>query len=380
MRRRAARRLLLVVAACVPAAAPCVAQVEASVDAAASVVRYDGYVSSGAVALTPSVAWRSPRSALAASVSVLVFESGHTSLQTSLSGGSFSGPIGPLRLEAGGEAGASAYAGFARFAHALGRLRVHALGARTGVWAGALAGGLSRGSGGLGAWGGSAGAWARLRAGSVELTWTRLDAGDTSYTDLQGRARWLGGPFEVAASGGTRVASHGGGKGAYGDLAVTLHLTDGMALVVSGGSYPSDPVRGSIPGRFATAGVRLTPRSTPRSALVRQIGPYLDPRPAGAAAAPLAGASVAVEQLDGLAILVVRVAGVREVEVMGDFTDWRPISLTATGAGRYRYALGLPAGVHRFNLRVDRGAWGVPQGAGYAPDEFGGSVGLLVVP
>jgi len=382
VRRRIARRLLIVSAACAAAAAPCAAQVEASLDAAASVVRYDGYLSSGAAALTPAVSWRSPRSALAASGSILVFESGHTSLQGLVSGSTFSAPLGLVRLEGGAEAGASAYAGFARFAHALGRLRVHALGPRTGVWAGALAGWLSRGDGRRDAWGGSAGWWARLPAGALEMTWTRLDVGDTSYTDLAGRARWSAGALEVAASVGARVASHGGGKGAYGDLSATLRLADGLALVVAGGNYASDPVRGSIPGRFVTAGVRLTPRSSPRAAWLRQIGPYLDPRPAGGAGAPLAGASVAVEQLDGLAILVVRVrvAGARRVEVMGDFTDWQPIALVPSGEGRYRFALGLPAGVYRFNLRVDGGPWGVPEGAGHAPDEFGGSVGVGVMP
>jgi hypothetical protein len=382
VRRRAARRLLIVSAACAAAAAPCAAQVEASLDASASVVRYDGYLAASAAALTPAFAWRSPRSALTASGSILVFQSGHTSLQGLLSGSTYTAPLGPLRLEGGAEAGASAYAGFARFAHALGRVRVHAFGARTGAWAGALAGRLSRGDGGRDALGGSAGVWARLPAGALEMTWTRLDVGDTSYTDLAGRARWTSGALEVAASAGARVASRGGGKGVYGDVAATLRIADGVSLIVAGGNYPSDPVRGSIPGRFVTAGVRLTPRSSPRAAWLRQLGPYFESRRSGSVDAPFAGVSVAVEQLDGIAILVVRVpaGGARRVEVMGDFTDWQPIALAPSGEGRYRFALGLPAGVHRFNLRVDGGPWGVPDGAGRAPDEFGGSVGVVVVP
>jgi hypothetical protein len=67
------------------------------------------------------------------------------------------------------------------------------------------------------------------------------------------------------------------------------------------------------------------------------------------------------------------------VEVMGDFTDWQPIALAPTGDGRYRFAMGLPAGVYRFNVRVDGGPWGVPEGAGRSPDDFGGSVGVVVV-
>ena len=59
---------------------------------------------------------------------------------------------------------------------------------------------------------------------------------------------------------------------------------------------------------------------------------------------------------------MVRAPGARRVEVKGDFTDWQPLALTASGDGRYRYALGLPPGMHRFNLRVDGGEWGVPGG------------------
>ena len=360
-------------------AVPCAAQVEATLDAAASVVRYDGYLTSGAVSLTPSVAWQSSRAALGARGSLLVFESGNTSVQGLLTGSAFSRPVGRLRVEAAAEAGASAYAGFARFAHALARVRVHVLGVRRGVWVGPLAGHVSRGDGARAAWGASAGWWARGSAGVLGVTGTRVSVGDTAYSDVELRVRWRRGAFDLEGSAGARVASSGGGTGAYGDVSAAVRLADWLALVVAGGNYPSDPVRGSIPGRFATAGVRLTPQPSPRAVAVRQVvvlgvpNVVRDP-------ARLERAQVAVEQVGGLAVLVVRVNGARRVEVMGDFTDWQPIALAASGAGRYQYALALPSGVHRFNLRVDGGPWGVPLGAGIAADEFGGGVGMLVVP
>ena len=359
---------------------PCAAQVEASLDAAASVVKYDGYLASGAVALVPSVAWRSARGALGARGAVLGFESGNASIQGLLTAGTFSPAIGRLRVEVAGEAGASAYAGFARFAHALGRVRVHAMGRRWGVWAGPLAGRISRGDGPAeGAWGGSAGWWSRLPGGAIEASWTRLAAGDTAYSDLQGRVRWRRGVFDVAGAVGTRFGNRGGGSGAYGDLSATARLSEGLSLVVAGGTYPSDPVRGSIPGRYVTAGVRLAPRASARAEASRSLGALLSPR-SGGAAPSLDGAEVSLERLGGLAVLVVRVAGAQRVEVMGDFTDWQPFALTASGDGRYRYALGLPPGMHRFNLRVDGGPWGAPRGAGVATDEFGGVAAVVVVP
>jgi hypothetical protein len=343
-------------------------------------VKYDGYLASGAVALVPSVSWRSARSTLGARGAVLVFESGNASIQGLLSAGTFSPAVGALRVEATGEAGASVYAGFARFAHALGRVRLHALGGRWGVGAGPLLGRISRGEDRAGgAWGGSAGWWARLPGGAVEASWTRLSAGDTAYSDLQGRARWRRGAVTVEAAAGTRFGSRGGGTGVYGDLSATARLSEWLSLVVAGGVYPSDPVRGSIPGRYVTAGVRLAPRATARAEAAQRLGTLLS-HGSDSAASSLQRAEVSLERLDGLAVLVVRAAGAQRVEVMGDFTDWQPLALTPSGNGRYRYTLGLPPGMHRFNLRVDGGPWGAPRGAGVAADEFGGVAAVVVVP
>ncbi len=379
MLRRASRHLLALSAACAAARpAPGLAQVQAGLDAAVSVVKYSGYLASGAANLTPSVAWRSARTTLAARGTFLVFESGNTSTQGLVTAGTFTPALGRFRVEAAAEAGASAYATFARYSHALARLRLHLLSERWGLWVGPLGGGVSRGEGTRAAAGASVGWWARAPAGALEVALTRIGVGDTVYTDLEGRARWRRGPLDIEGSAGARVASRGGGAGVYGDASAALRLTGALDLVVAAGTYPSDPVRGSIPGRYATLGLRFTSRAPPRLSVIRQMDfPASD---SGDAPGRLANASVAVEQLDGLAVLTVQVRGARRVEVMGDFTDWQPVPLAAAGTGRYRYALSLPAGLHRFNLRLDGGPWGVPRGATQVEDEFGGSVGILVVP
>jgi hypothetical protein len=142
---------------------------------------------------------------------------------------------------------------------------------------------------------------------------------------------------------------------------------------------PATAVRGSIPGRYVTAGVRLAPRASVRTEASRRLGPFLAAG-SGSAASALERAEVSLERLDGLAVLVVRAPGAQRVDVMGDFTDWQPFALSATGDGRYRYALGLPSGMHRFNLRVDGGSWGAPRGASVTTDEFGGVAAVVVVP
>jgi hypothetical protein len=77
--------------------------------------------------------------------------------------------------------------------------------------------------------------------------------------------------------------------------------------------------------------------------------------------------------------LRVRSAAGRSVEVMGDFTDWQPVALHQTGRDRWEVALPIAPGVHRLNIRVDGGRWGVPPAVAVVADEFNGSVGIVVI-
>ncbi len=357
---------------------PASAQVEATLDAAGAVVKYDGFLSSSAASLTPSVQWRTPRITLAARGTLLAFESGNTSLQGLITAGAFSPALGPFRLEADGEAGASSYSSFAHFSHGLAELRAHLMSERWGLYAGPLVGrlasiGTSRGLSGV-----SLGGWAREGAAALELTWTSIALADTVFGDVRGRVRLLTGAFDVEAVAGLRSRSLGGTGSAYADVSGAVRLTPWLALVLSGGNYPSDPVRGTIPGGFFTAGFRLTASSPAAIAVVPQLAAR--PAPAGAGRpVPLAEARVAVEQIEGVSMLTVRAAAER-VEVMGDFTDWKPVVLTRSVPGRFVCPTALPPGMLRFNVRLDGGAWGVPLGAVVAADDFGGAVGVLVVP
>jgi len=372
--RRSPRRLLALAVCCAAGARPCAAQVEAGLDAAASYVRYEGFLGSGAASLSPSLAWRSPRTTLAARGTFLVFESGNASLQGLLTAGTFSPALGPLRVEAQAEAGASSYVGFAHFAHALGSLRLHALGGRWGAWAGPLLGSVAHEGSGAGAAGVAAGAWMRWPAGALEVIWSRVTVGDTAYSDVQARARWHAGALEVEGTLGARTAIPGGGASAYGDVSLVLGFAGPVALIATAGRYPGDPVSGSIPGRYVTAGLRLSPRHPAAARPTLAV-----PAPARTAT-PAASGAATVEERDGLAVLVVTAGGARRVELMGDFTGWQAVDLAPGADGRWRYAPGLPAGMYRFNVRVDGGPWAVPDGVATAADEFGGRVGVLVVP
>jgi hypothetical protein len=72
-------------------------------------------------------------------------------------------------------------------------------------------------------------------------------------------------------------------------------------------------------------------------------------------------------------------SGVSSVELMGDFTNWKPISLRDAGSGWWIAALPIKTGIHEMNVRVNGGEWVVPPGLPQKRDEFGSSVGVLVI-
>ena len=380
MRRRTIRRLLTFLAAWGAAAAPCAAQVEARLDAAVAVVKYEGFLSSGAASLSPTVAWRSVSTTLAARGSFLVFESGNTSFQGLFSASTFTAPLGRLRFELASEAGGSAYSAYdqiQRFVHLLGHARVHLMWSRWGVFTGGLAGVAGAPGGTGGASGVTAGVWVRSSAGMLDLTWTHAAVNDSSYDDVEGRARFASGALVLEGTAGIRGGNAGLPR-TYGDVSATLRLTPRVEAVVAVGSFPRDPVRGTIAGHYLSAGFRLAARASAGRAVVPSIAPPAAPSPRRSPW--LDGVRAVLERQGAGLVLVVLVPGAHAVEAMGDFTDWRPMALTQDGPGRWRYSAPLASGVQRFNIRLDGGAWGVPQGAALGADDFGGGVGVLVVP
>jgi 1,4-alpha-glucan branching enzyme len=107
----------------------------------------------------------------------------------------------------------------------------------------------------------------------------------------------------------------------------------------------------------------------------------LPANPAGVDDGAASAALVAVRQASGdRRTLVLRAPGATAVEVMGDFTDWIPLTLESRGGGEWEITLMIPAGLRRLNVRIDGGAWEVPIGATPSVDEYGTRAGLIIVP
>lgn len=378
--------------AAVALASPAQGQSAIALNLGLSTVRYDRFLPSGAAFVSPSVRFELGDAVMGARGTYLVFESGNHSLQGTVAAAALGPRLGRFRLQAAGSAGASSYEEFSRFGHLLGDLRLHYQAGRSGAWLGFGAGralfGAARSP--IRRW--TTGAWLRHEMATLALSATVNDVGDTSYTDLEGVARGTLWNLELDGMLGARVWSQGGGRGIYGEGSLALPLREGVALVVSGGRYPTNPTRGSISGRYLTLGVRLvgvtSRRPAARVAVRRALAElgsvsHLPPSSsAGTNATDGAGAGprLAVgDAVRGTRAIRIQAGAAERVELMGDFTDWRPVALVRVAADAWEIRLPLSPGAHRLNVRVDGGPWVAPLGTREERDEFGSVVGIVVV-
>jgi hypothetical protein len=221
--------------------------------------------------------------------------------------------------------------------------------------------------------------WARRAQVTVAASVTRSFVGDTAYSDVGSTIHASRGRFEVDGSLAARVSSRGAGHGVYGEASTTFKLGERTALLISGGRYPTDPVSGSVAGRYLSAGLRLR-TALPRPRAIRDRQPLIR-SPANGDGGAGSSARLEVQPApDGTVRVVVHAPVATTVEVAGDFTDWQPVTLHRTGEDTWESVLHIPSGVHRVNVRIDGGMWMAPAGTARAEDEFGGDVGIVAVP
>jgi hypothetical protein len=82
----------------------------------------------------------------------------------------------------------------------------------------------------------------------------------------------------------------------------------------------------------------------------------------------------------GMQRIIIRVGGVETVDVMGDFSDWSPLTVIRRGRDTWELSIPMSPGTHQINVRVDGGPWMAPPNMPTMHDAFGGEVGLMVVP
>ena len=348
-------------------------RVSSSVDIGGSSMRYADSISSNGPSISPSISLDWARTSLDAT-GTYSHLGGGSSTQGTVSGSFFTPSAGILLGEFFGSAGGSAHQDGARTGQTLALARAHAMGSTGGGWVGAGAGRTWDGSTWRTVLASEAGAWLSKRELSIVGSVAPMQVADTiRYVDTQLSTRWVSPRLELGASVGVRGGAHsaalGGTASNWGSVAVVTWLAPQVGIVLDAGTYPVDLTQGFPGGRFATLSLRL--RTTPA-------------RSASSAArddaTPATGvSSFAVEPASRGQTIRVRAPNARSVEIMGDFTQWRPVALRRNGDGSWLFDVRIEPGTHQVNIRIDGGPWMVPPGLPAITDEFGGSVGLLVV-
>jgi hypothetical protein len=195
-----------------------------------------------------------------------------------------------------------------------------------------------------------------------EATITRSIA---RYLDADVHMSWMSSRLSLEGAVGQRRAYRDRSINTW-LLGGSFMLTERVALVGAAGSSAFDFAQGLPGGRYASVALRVTTRS----------GGGFDMTARRRAVAE--GLQTWREQ-DGQVLLVVHAPHAQRVELMGDFTDWRPLMLTRAADGSFAARVDLPAGSYRVNVRVDGGLWTAPPGTTPVADDYNGAAGLLVI-
>ena len=359
-------------------------QTVASVGVGASVIEYDGFLPSSAAAITPALQFDSRNFSFGAQGDWTIFESGNQVVQFTGAAGWLAALHRRWRIEVAGSAGVSKYAEASAVGHLLGRGRLHFVADNYGAWVGGNAGAafdtLTTSPLEL-----TLGAWTVQRRVTLMAMFTTVLVENNRYLDFGAAAHVQGKRVEWEARFGARPWTDSRGAvgdaltGVWGEASALVPLTRQISLAISGGSYPSDPVRRVLGATYFEAGFRIATGGT------EQLPVLIDPAPVLAAARARINAvnssnsQIEIIESGALHTIRIRTAAAKSVEIMADFTDWQPTSLINAGHDVWELQLKLTPGVHRLNVRIDGGDWMVPAGARQEQDEFGGVVGIIVV-
>lgn len=189
----------------------------------------------------------------------------------------------------------------------------------------------------------------------AELAGTYTDA--QRFTDATLHAGYRSGPLTAGALAGVRFGDLSGSPWLQGRI--EWQLMPPVALELAVGTYPED-LTGFTEGLFLSAGIR--------------VGRL------GRTPAALADRTTQVDVVSGGSVRIsFSVPEASSVEIAGEWNQWTPMPLTRVGSRRWEAVLQLAPGAYRFSLIVDGERWVVPDDVPQLPDDFGGSVGLLVV-
>jgi len=228
---------------------------------------------------------------------------------------------------------------------------------------------------------GELGAWAEHDGTTLLATMTPVMVADSiRYTDFLAALRFPWDALDLGLSAGARAgtvgAVVGGTSRVWGNMSIVAWLRPRLALVASAGAYPVDLTQGYPGGRFVTLALRIASRELHASASASapsSVTPAGESRPSGTTTFEIKRVSETERMLR------IYAPSATSVELNGDFTQWRALSLTRDRDGWWTATRSIADGTYQLNFRIDGGPWLAPPGLLTAHDEFGGVVGILVV-
>lgn len=369
------------------------AQVVGTLGAGTGRITYDDTPRLTVVSLTPAVMFEGERTTVSGMASFTRFDGGIWSAQALAAGSRFTEAHGLFRGELSAQVEMNSHRGTLRTGQAVAQGRGHLVGGGDrGLWLGAGAGHAWRSPAGGTLLRADVGAWAQLGDATFRLTAAHNSVGTstrivtaepnmatqlldtrssslssetTRYVDTEAHVSWSQTRVAVEAAAGRRMVREGGHTNTW-LLGGSVMLTERLTLVGSTGTSAFDIAQRLPGGRYATIALRVTTRA----------GGPLELRSRSRATAR---EMETWREQDGTVLLVVHAPRARRVELMGDFTDWRPLVMQREADDHFAARLPLPAGSYRINVRVDGGAWTAPPGTTQVADEYNGAAGLLVI-
>jgi hypothetical protein len=221
----------------------------------------------------------------------------------------------------------------------------------------------------------SLGADLRATSATVGATVAFARVASARYADAAIDARWAplrsespqSARLVVGLTAGVRAAHHLPGRQAWLNGLVTLRINRMLSVVGCAGAQPSDPARGTPGAAFTSLALQVGFQASS----VAQSSP---------GAGPPRATTVGTEVRGGRRVITVLLPGASAVELMGDFTGWMPVAMSLAAPGVWRARVRLSQGSHRANVKSDGDPWIPAPGLPVAADDFGGTVGILVVP
>ena len=383
---RAARALAIALALAASALRIHAQRVTSTVDIAGAGLWYADSIRAMGSTISPAFSFDWPRATIAAAGTLSRLDNNGASAQGTVAPSLFVPRIGPMNLELAASLGGSTHRDGTRTGEMLATARAHMMGVTRGAWIGAGAGRTWDGAIWRGVRLAEAGAWLQ-REGTVALATVSPVIVDDSihYTDVQASMRYRASNMELGLTAGARGgqvgSALGGSARAWGSASVTTWLHPNVAIVASAGSYPVDLTQGFPGGRFASVALRFATRRGGANEYPTGAPRVSRALITGLEQTKAAGVTqISVQSVGGSRRTIrVRARSAESVELAGDFTMWKPVSLTQEPDGWWSTTLPIQPGTYQMNVRVNGGVWVVPPGLTTVADEFGAVVGVLTI-